>query len=487
MKNREKLSSRLGFLLISAGCAVGLGNVWRFPYITGQYGGAAFVLLYLIFLVILGLPIMVMEFSVGRASQKSSAQSFDVLEPPKTKWHGIKYFAIGGNYLLMMFYTTVGGWMLNYCFKMLSGHFNGSLHTEEVSATFSNMLADPWQNIFWMLATIVIGFFICSRGLQNGVEKVSKYMMSCLFIVMLVLVVRAFTLPNAMEGLKFYLVPDFHKMIENGIGNAVFAAMGQAFFTLSLGIGSLAIFGSYIGKEHRLTQESLNVCILDTLVAFIAGLIIFPSCFSFGVEADSGPGLVFVTLPNVFNSMAGGSIWGFLFFLFMSFAALTTIIAVFENIVAYAMDSGWTRKKAVLVNFVLIIVLSLPCALGFNILSDIQPLGVGTTIQDLEDFIVSNNLLPLGSLLYLMFCTHRYGWGWKNFINEANTGKGKKFPAKLFHYCAYILPVIILVIFFQGYIEKFTWPLNFILATVILAIVLYFPIQAWIVNRKKAK
>lgn len=377
--------------------------------------------------------------------------------------------------------------MLNYCFKMLSGHFNGSLHTEEVSATFSNMLADPWQNIFWMLATIVIGFFICSRGLQNGVEKVSKYMMSCLFIVMLVLVVRAFTLPNAMEGLKFYLVPDFHKMIENGIGNAVFAAMGQAFFTLSLGIGSLAIFGSYIGKEHRLTQESLNVCILDTLVAFIAGLIIFPSCFSFGVAADSGPGLVFVTLPNVFNSMAGGSIWGFLFFLFMSFAALTTIIAVFENIVAYAMDSGWSRKKAVLVNFVLIILLSLPCALGFNILSDIQPLGVGTTIQDLEDFIVSNNLLPLGSLLYLMFCTHRYGWGWKNFINEANTGKGKKFPAKLFHYCAYILPVIILVIFFQGYIEKFTWPLNFILATVILAIVLYFPIQAWIVNRKKAK
>lgn len=487
MKNREKFSSRLGFLLISAGCAVGLGNVWRFPYITGQYGGAAFVLLYLIFLVILGLPIMVMEFSVGRASQKSSAQSFDVLEPPKTKWHGIKYFAIGGNYLLMMFYTTVGGWMLNYCFKMLSGHFNGSLHTEEVSATFSNMLADPWQNIFWMLATIVIGFFICSRGLQNGVEKVSKYMMSCLFIVMLVLVVRAFTLPNAMEGLKFYLVPDFHKMIENGIGNAVFAAMGQAFFTLSLGIGSLAIFGSYIGKEHRLTQESLNVCILDTLVAFIAGLIIFPSCFSFGVAADSGPGLVFVTLPNVFNSMAGGSIWGFLFFLFMSFAALTTIIAVFENIVAYAMDSGWTRKKAVLVNFVLIIVLSLPCALGFNILSDIQPLGVGTTIQDLEDFIVSNNLLPLGSLLYLMFCTHRYGWGWKNFINEANTGKGRKFPAKLFSYCAYILPVIILVIFFQGYIEKFTWPLNFILATVILAIVLYFPIQAWVANRRKAK
>lgn len=487
MKNREKLSSRLGFLLISAGCAVGLGNVWRFPYITGQYGGAAFVLLYLIFLVILGLPIMVMEFSVGRASQKSSAQSFDVLEPPKTKWHGIKYFAIGGNYLLMMFYTTVGGWMLNYCFKMLSGHFNGSLHTEEISATFSNMLADPWQNIFWMLATIVIGFFICSRGLQNGVEKVSKYMMSCLFIVMLVLVVRAFTLPNAMEGLKFYLVPDFHKMIENGIGNAVFAAMGQAFFTLSLGIGSLAIFGSYIGKEHRLTQESLNVCILDTLVAFIAGLIIFPSCFSFGVAADSGPGLVFVTLPNVFNSMAGGSIWGFLFFLFMSFAALTTIIAVFENIVAYAMDSGWTRKKAVLVNFVLIIVLSLPCALGFNILSDIQPLGVGTTIQDLEDFIVSNNLLPLGSLLYLMFCTHRYGWGWKNFINEANTGKGRKFPAKLFSYCAYILPVIILVIFFQGYIEKFTWPLNFILATVILAIVLYFPIQAWVANRRKAK
>ena len=310
MKSREKLSSRLGFILISAGCAVGLGNVWRFPYITGQYGGAAFVLLYLVFLILLGLPIMVMEFSVGRASQRSAAKSFDLLEPEGTKWHLIKYVCMGGNYLLMMFYTTVGGWMINYCLKMASGTFEG-LRTEQVGEAFSNMLASPGQNLFWMIAITVIGFFICSRGLQNGVEKMSKYMMSCLFIVMLVLVIRAVTLPNAVEGLKFYLIPDFQKMMANGLWDAIFAAMGQAFFTLSLGIGALAIFGSYIGKDRSLLGESLNVCILDTCVAFIAGLIIFPSCFSFNVAADSGPGLVFVTLPNVFNAMSGGRLWGF--------------------------------------------------------------------------------------------------------------------------------------------------------------------------------
>ncbi|MCR1977774.1 sodium-dependent transporter, partial [[Clostridium] innocuum] len=348
--------------------------------------------------------------------------------------------------------------------------------------TFSNMLASPGQNLFWMIAITVIGFFICSRGLQNGVEKMSKYMMSCLFIVMLVLVIRAVTLPNAVEGLKFYLIPDFQKMMANGLWDAIFAAMGQAFFTLSLGIGALAIFGSYIGRDRSLLGESLNVCILDTCVAFIAGLIIFPSCFSFNVAADSGPGLVFVTLPNVFNAMSGGRLWGFLFFLFMSFAAVTTIIAVFENIVAFAMDSGWSRKKAVRVNFILILLLSLPCAFGFNLLSFIEPLGDGSTIQDLEDFIVSNNMLPLGSLMYLLFCTFRYGWGWKNFTDEANSGVGFQFPMWARFYVSYILPVVVIYIFFQGYIEKFAKPWNILIPSVLLLLMIYVPLQAW---RKK--
>ena len=484
MKNREKFSSRIGFILISAGCAIGLGNVWRFPYITGRYGGAAFVLLYLLFLMILGLPIMVMEFSVGRASMKSAAKSFNILEPKGTKWHVMKYVCIGGNYLLMMFYTTVGGWMLNYCLKMASGTFNG-LSAEGVGQEFGNMLADPVQNVLWMVIITIIGFLVCSRGLQNGVEKISKYMMSSLLVIMVLLVVRAVTLPNAMDGLEFYLVPDFGKMIDNGLWDAIFAAMSQAFFTLSLGIGALAIFGSYIGKDRSLLGESINVCILDTLVAFIAGLIIFPACFAFNVDAGSGPGLVFVTLPNVFNEMAGGQIWGSLFFLFMSFAALTTIIAVFENIVAFAMDSGWSRKKAVWVNFFGLLILALPCALGFNKLSFIAPLGDGTTIQDLEDFIVSSNLLPLGSLLYLLFCTYRYGWGWKNFIGEANTGKGLKFPLWIRRYVSYVLPIIVLVIFFQGYIEKFSQPWNYILPIVIIVIVLSVPFQAWLSQHKK--
>lgn len=486
MKSREKLSSRLGFILISAGCAVGLGNVWRFPYITGQYGGAAFVLLYLVFLVLLGLPIMVMEFSVGRASQRSAAKSFDLLEPKGTKWHYIKYVCMGGNYLLMMFYTTVGGWMFNYCLKMATGTFDG-LQAEQVGETFSNMLASPGQNLFWMIAITVIGFFICSKGLQNGVEKMSKYMMSCLFIVMIVLVIRAVTLPDAVEGLKFYLIPDFHKMMANGLWDAIFAAMGQAFFTLSLGIGALAIFGSYIGKDRSLLGESVNVCLLDTFVAFIAGLIIFPSCFSFHVAADSGPGLVFVTLPNVFNAMSGGRLWGFLFFLFMSFAALTTIIAVFENIVAFAMDSGWSRKKAVGVNFILILLLSLPCAFGFNLLSFIEPLGAGSTIQDLEDFIVSNNMLPLGSLMYLLFCTFRYGWGWKIFTAEANSGTGLKFPNWARLYVSYILPIIVIYIFFQGYIEKFSRPWNILIPLILLFMMIYVPIQAWRKQKIKNK
>lgn len=452
---RERFSSRLGFILISAGCAIGLGNVWRFPYVVGKYGGAAFVLIYLFFLLALGLPIMVMEYTVGRASQKSAAMSFDVLEPKGSKWHLTKYLAIAGNYLLMMFYTTVGGWMLIYFVKMVSGEFN-SLDSEQITSKFFEMLADPILLVTFMTIVIVIGFIVCSKGLQKGVEKVSKFMMGALLLLMGVLVIRSLTLDGAIEGVKYYLIPDFDKMLEYGAGEVIFAAMGQAFFTLSLGIGAIAIFGSYIGKDRTLTGETINVVALDTIVALVAGLIIIPACFAYNVNPGEGPGLVFITLPNIFVNMPLGQLWGSLFFLFMSFAALTTIIAVFENILSFTMDlKGCSRKKAILLNLVLIFVLSLPCALGFNVLSDIQPLGAGSTIQDLEDFIVSNNLLPIGSLMYLLFCTSRYGWGWKNFTKEANTGKGIKFPNWIRPYVSYILPIIIIVIFIQGYIAKF--------------------------------
>ena len=455
MNNRERFSSRLGFILISAGCAVGLGNVWRFPYITGQYGGAAFVLVYLIFLVLLGLPIMVMEFAVGRASQKSAARSFHVLEPAGTKWHLQGYACMAGNYLLMMFYTTVGGWMAAYIFKTLTGEFKG-LDSDGVAAVFNDMLARPGYMTFWMVLVVLLSFFICSLGLQKGVERITKAMMSCLFLILLILCIRSVTLPGASEGLRFYLIPDFTRFTENGVGNTIFAAMGQAFFTLSLGIGAMAIFGSYIGKEHALIGVTINICLLDTLVAFLAGLIIFPSCFAFGVDPGQGPGLVFITLPNIFNQMVGGRIFGVLFFVFMTFAAQSTIIAVFENIISFSMDLfGTSRKKTVLINGIAIILLSLPCVFGFNIWSGFQPLGAGSTIQDLEDFIVSNNLLPLGSMVYLLFCTSRYGWGWKNFLAEADTGKGVKFPAWARVYVSYILPLIVLFIFIMGYYQKF--------------------------------
>ena len=455
MNNRERFSSRLGFILISAGCAVGLGNVWRFPYITGQYGGAAFVLVYLIFLVLLGLPIMVMEFSVGRASQKSAARSFHVLEPAGTKWHLQGYACMAGNYLLMMFYTTVGGWMAAYIFKTLTGEFKG-LDSDGVAAVFNDMLARPGYMTFWMVLVVLLSFFICSLGLQKGVERITKAMMSCLFLILLILCIRSVTLPGASEGLRFYLIPDFTRFTENGVGNTIFAAMGQAFFTLSLGIGAMAIFGSYIGKDHTLTGETINICLLDTLVAFLAGLIIFPSCFAFGVDPGQGPGLVFITLPNIFNQMVGGRIFGVLFFVFMTFAAQSTIIAVFENIISFSMDLfGTSRKKTVLINGIAIILLSLPCVFGFNIWSGFQPMGAGSTIQDLEDFIVSNNLLPLGSMVYLLFCTSRYDWGWKNFLAEADTGKGVKFPAWARVYVSYILPLIVLFIFIMGYYQKF--------------------------------
>ena len=455
MEKRERFSSRLGFILISAGCAIGLGNVWRFPYITGKYGGAAFVLIYLIFLIILGMPIMAMEFAVGRASRKSAARSFHVLEPKGTKWHIEGYLAMLGNYMLMMFYTTVGGWMISYIFKMASGSFQG-LTPDQVGGVFNDMLASPGSMTFWMVVAVLLAFGICSMGLQNGVERITKIMMSFLLIILIVLCIRSVTLPGASAGLQFYLIPDFGKIVENGLGEVIFAAMGQAFFTLSLGIGAMAIFGSYISRDHTLMGESVNICILDTIVALMAGLVIFPACFAFGVDPGEGPGLVFVTLPNIFNQMAAGRLWGTLFFIFMSFAALSTIIAVFENIISFGIDLwGWTRKKSVAVNLILILVLSLPCVLGFNVWSGIAPLGAGSTIQDLEDFIVSNNLLPLGSLLYLLFCTSRYGWGWNNFIAEADAGKGIKFPKWARFYVSYILPLIVLFILVMGYWQKF--------------------------------
>lgn len=455
MEKRETFASRLGFILISAGCAIGLGNVWRFPYITGKYGGAAFVLIYLCFLVILGIPIMVMEFAVGRASKRSAARSFHVLEPKGTKWHLAGYLAIIGNYMLMMFYTTVGGWMLAYIVKMASGTFTG-LTPDEVGGVFNGMLANPGEMTVWMIVTVVLSFAVCSMGLRNGVERINKAMMGLLFVILFALCVRSVTLEGAAEGLKFYLVPDFGKMVENGIGEAVYAAMGQSFFTLSLGIGAMAIFGSYISKERSLTGECINICALDTTVALMSGLVIFPACFAFGVDPGEGPGLVFVTLPNVFNQMPGGRLWGSLFFVFMSFAALSTVIAVFENIISFAIDLwGWSRRKAILVNLVLILVLSMPCVLGFNVWSAIQPLGAGTTIQDLEDFIISNNLLPIGSVLYLLFCTSRYGWGWKNFIAEADEGKGVKFPKWARFYVTYILPIIVVAILIVSYVQKF--------------------------------
>ena len=454
MEKRESFASRIGFLLISAGCAIGIGNVWRFPYITGLYGGATFVLIYLFFLLVLGLPIMVMEFSVGRASRKSAALSFNVLEPEGTKWHIYRYFGMLGNYMLMMFYTTVAGWMLYYFYKMVKGEFVG-LNPEGVGNVFTNMLSEPKPMIFWMIVAVLIGMAVCGMGLQNGVEKITKTMMSCLFFIMIILVVRSVTLPGASEGLKFYLVPSLDKIMEHGVKEVIFAAMGQAFFTLSLGIGAMAIFGSYIDKSHRLTGEAVNITILDTSVAFTSGLIIFPACYAFGLNPTEGPKLIFVVLPNIFNSMAGGRFWGALFFVFMSFAALSTVIAVFENIISFGMDLwGWSRKKAVIVNLFAIIILSLPCVLGYNVLSFIKPLGEDSAILDLEDFIISNCLLPLGSLIYLAFCTSRYGWGWDNFIKEADSGIGIKFPKGARFYVTWILPLIVLIIFFVGIFQK---------------------------------
>ncbi len=458
MEKRESFSSRLGFLLISAGCAIGLGNVWRFPYITGQYGGAAFVLLYLLFLVALGLPVMSMELAVGRASQKSMALSFHVLEPKGTKWHWYSYIGFAGNYLLMMFYTVIAGWLLYYCVKTLRGDFMG-LDAQQVTGEFTQMQADPVIMGVFMVIVVVLGMLVCAQGLRNGVERVNKVMMLCLLGLMVVLAINSILLEGAGEGLKFYLQPNFRNLIYDAEGNfilgeAVFAAMGQAYFTLSLGIGAIAIFGSYIGKEHRLMGEAVRIGVLDTSVAFVAGLIIFPACSAYGVAPQSGASLVFITLPNVFNHMPMGQLWGGLFFVFLFFAALSTIIAVFENLISFCMDKwNWSRKKAVLVNLVGVLVLSMPCVLGSNVWSNVRILGMD--ISTVEDFLVSQNILPLGSLVYLLFCVSKLGWGWDNFLEEANAGQGLKFPKSIRFYVTYILPIVVLVIFVLGYISFF--------------------------------
>lgn len=449
---REKLGSRLGFILLSAGCAIGIGNVWKFPYMVGQYGGAVFILIYLVFLVILGIPAMTMEFAMGRAAQKSIAGIYQKLEPAGSKWHVHRWFAIAGNYLLMMFYTTVAGWMLRYFFHFILGRFE-NLDAAGITQEFSSMLSQPVSSVVYTLVVVVIGFLVCMGGVQKGLEKVTKSMMVLLLGVMIVLAVNSLFLSGAEEGLAYYLLPNWQLVQEIGLGTVIVAAMNQAFFTLSLGIGAMAIFGSYIEKDHTLLKESVNVAFLDTFVAITAGFIIIPACFAYNVEVTSGPSLIFLALPNIFNAMPLGRLWGALFFLFLSFAAFSTVFTVFENILSSTMDLfGWDRKKACLINMLVMAIASLPCALGFNVLSGFAPLGAGTTIMDLEDFVVSNWLLPLGALVFVLFCTWDFGWGWKNFTHEANTGKGISIPDWIHPYCKYILPAAIVFVFVMGLI-----------------------------------
>lgn len=454
MENRERFGTRIGFILVSAGCAIGIGNVWKFPYLAGANGGAAFILIYLVFLLILGIPIMTCEFAIGRGSQLSVGQGLRKLEPKGTNWHKYTPLALAGNYLLMFFYTMVAGWMLYYAYKSITGKLEG-LSPDQVGADFGAMLGSPGTLIFWTILVIVLAFGICMLGLQKGVEGVTKVMMTLLLILMVIMAVRSCTLNGAGEGLKYYLVPDFSKLAENGIGNVCFAAMGQAFFTLSVGIGSMTIFGSYMGKDRSLFGEAITITALDTFVALVAGLIVIPSCFAYNVEPGAGPSLVFISLPNIFNEMTGGRIWGALFFIFLSFAALSTVIAVFENIIGFWKDL-WNveRKKASLYNIFIVIIGSMPCILGFNLWSSVHPFGPESGIMDLEDFIVSNNLLPLGSLLFVLFCCTRYGWGWNGFLQEVNEGKGMKFPA-LKGYMMFVLPAIILVVYIKGCIDFF--------------------------------
>jgi NSS family neurotransmitter:Na+ symporter len=451
---REHLGTRLGFLLVSAGCAVGIGNVWRFGYITGAYGGAAFVIIYLIFLAILGFPVMVMEFSIGRAAQKNLAGAMTALQPPGSKWSVYGHIGILGNLFLMMFYTTVAGWTLAYLWHSAAGDLMGKT-PDELGAFFGgSLLGNPAELTTWVFVVVLIGYAVCGLGLKSGVERAAKVMMGGLFVILVVLAIRAVTLPGAGAGLDFYLRPQFSNLSWAG----VYAAMSQAFFTLSLGIGSMAIFGSYITKERALSGESIRIIGIDTFVALMAGLIIFCTAFAFGVDPGSGAGLVFITLPNIFNEMAGGQIWSVLFFLLLALAAMTTVVAVFENLTAYAMDQwGWTRRKAVVVEGIVVFVLSLPVVFGFNIWSSIQTLpGVeGSTFIDLWDFVVSYTLLPVGSLVFALFCSHRFGWGWENFLAEADAGQGMKFPSGLRFYCGVVLPLIIAVVLVVGYLQLF--------------------------------
>lgn len=447
---RESFKSRLGFLLVSAGCAIGIGNVWRFPYVVGQNGGGIFVLFYLIFLVAMGLPVLTMELAVGRASRKSAVLGYKALEKKGSKWHIHGWVAIFGCYMLMMYYTTVSGWMVTYFFKFLTGSFTAGMTTEDTAQTFTNLLGDPIQMLFWMILTVVVGFFVCSRGLQNGLEKISKFMMSALLVLIVVLAVHSLTLSGAAEGVKFYLVPNTQTVANVGLKNVITAAMNQSFFTLSLGVAAMEIFGSYMGKEHTLAGEGARICALDTFVAIMAGLIIFPACFSYNVEVNAGPSLIFITLPNVFINMPGGRIWGSLFFLFMTFASFSTVIAVFENIMSFCMDMfGWKRGKAALVNCVIILIASIPCVLGYNVWSNLHLIG-GRDVLDSEDFIVSNLLLPIGSLIYLLFCVTKWGWGFDKYREEANTGDGLKISKKLKPYFQFVLPILILFILIQG-------------------------------------
>ena len=450
---RENFKSKLGFILVSAGCAIGIGNVWRFPFVTGQNGGGIFVLLYLLFLVIMGIPVLTMELAIGRASKKSAVLAYKTLEKPKSKWHIHGWFCILGCYLLMMYYTPVSGWMLSYFFKFATGTFESGMSSEDVSNVFSNLMSNPTEMIIWMAIMAIAGFFVCSKGIQNGIEKVSKVMMILLLTLIIILAVNSLALTGAAEGIKFYLVPDMEKVKSIGIGHIITSAMSQAFFTLSLGIASMEIFGSYMTREKTLPSESIKICILDTFVAITAGLIIFPACFSYGVQPDQGPALIFVTLPNVFVNMAGGRIWGTLFFLFMTFACFSTVIAVFENLISFSIDMfNLSRTKAVIINAIIMLIGCLPCIFGFNILSGFSIFGKG--VLDIEDFIVSNLLLPVGAFLYSLFCSTKFGWGFDGYLNECNQGKGIKFPRFIKPYVKYILPVLILIVFISGFIPQ---------------------------------
>lgn len=449
---RENFKSRLGFILVSAGCAIGIGNVWRFPYVAGENGGGLFVLLYLVFLVLMGIPVLTMELAVGRASRKSAVLGYKKLEKPKSKWHIHGWFCMLGCYLLMMYYTTVSGWMTSYFYKFATGTFESGMTSEQVSGVFSQLQSNPIEMVIWMAIITILGFLVCSRGIQKGIEKVSKVMMIALLVLILALAVNSILLSGAGEGLKFYLVPDFEKVSEIGIGNIVSAAMNQSFFTLSLGIAAMEIFGSYMSKDDTLLGESVKICALDTFVAIMAGLIIFPACFSYGVEPDQGPALIFITLPNVFVNMAGGRIWGTLFFLFMTFACFSTIIAVFENIISFCIDMfKISRKKSVVINAVIILIASLPCVFGFNIWSGFELFG--QNVLGMEDFLVSNILLPVGSLIYLLFCVTKFGWGFDNYLTECNTGKGMKFAGFLRPYFQFVLPILVLIVLVQGFIK----------------------------------